>query len=82
MKLVNFSKIEAIEEVLNKTLNPRETHVIVLRYGLIDGTEYTLADIGKKLEISRERVRQIEVEALNKLRRHEPKELLMELFRK
>ncbi|MCG9126620.1 sigma-70 family RNA polymerase sigma factor [Candidatus Poribacteria bacterium] len=81
-ELVNFSKIEAIEEVLNKTLNPRETHVIVLRYGLIDGTEYTLADIGKKLEISRERVRQIEVEALNKLRRHEPKELLMELFRK
>lgn len=81
-ELVNFSKIEAIEEVLNRTLNPRETHVIVLRYGLIDGTEYTLADIGTKLEISRERVRQIEVEALNKLRRHEPKELLMDLFQK
>ncbi len=81
-ELVNFSKIEALEEVLNRTLNPRETHVIVLRYGLIDGTEYTLADIGKKLEISRERVRQIEVEALNKLRRNEPKELLKELFQK
>lgn len=81
-ELVNFSKIEAIEEVLNRTLNPRETHVIVLRYGIIDGTEYTLADIGTKLKISRERVRQIEVEALNKLRRHEPKELLMELFQK
>ena len=81
-ELVNFSKIEALEEVLNRTLNPRETHVIVLRYGLIDGTEYTLADIGTKLEISRERVRQIEVEALNKLRRHEPKELLKELFQK
>ncbi len=81
-ELVNFSKIEALEEVLNRTLTPRETHVIVLRYGLIDGTEYTLADIGTKLKISRERVRQIEVEALNKLRRHEPKELLMELFQK
>lgn len=81
-ELVNFSKVEALEEVLNRTLNPRETHVIVLRYGLIDGTEYTLADIGTKLEISRERVRQIEVEALNKLRRHEPKELLIELFQK
>lgn len=81
-ELVNFSKIEALEEVLNRTLNPRETHVIVLRYGLIDGTEYTLADIGTKLKISRERVRQIEVEALNKLRRHEPKELLRELFQK
>ncbi len=81
-ELVNYSKIEVLEEVLNRTLNPRETHVIVLRYGLIDGTEYTLADIGTKLEISRERVRQIEVEALNKLRRNEPKELLMELFQK
>lgn len=81
-ELVNYSKIEALEEVLNRTLNPRETHVIVLRYGLIDGTEYTLAEIGTKLDISRERVRQIEVEALNKLRRNEPKELLMELFQK
>ena len=80
--LVNYSKIEALEKVLNRTLNPRETHVIVLRYGLIDGTEYTLAEIGTKLQISRERVRQIEVEALNKLRRNEPKELLMELFQK
>ncbi len=81
-ELVNYSKIEALEEVLNRTLNPRETHVIVLRYGLIDGTEYTLAEIGTKLQISRERVRQIEVEALNKLRRNEPKELLLELFQK
>lgn len=81
-ELVNYSKIEVLEEVLNKTLNPRETHVIVLRYGLIDGTEYTLAEIGTKLEISRERVRQIEVEALNKLRRNEPKELLIDLFQK
>ena len=81
-ELVNYSKIEVLEEVLNRTLNPRETHVIVLRYGLIDGIEYTLADIGTKLEISRERVRQIEVEALNKLRRNEPKELLRELFQK
>jgi RNA polymerase primary sigma factor len=81
-ELVNYSKIEVLEEVLNRTLNPRETHVIVLRYGLIDGIEYTLADIGTKLKISRERVRQIEVEALNKLRRHEPKELLRELFQK
>ncbi len=81
-ELVNYSKIEALEEVLNRTLNPRETHVIVLRYGLIDGTEYTLAEIGTKLQISRERVRQIEVEALNKLRRNEPKELLMDLFQK
>lgn len=81
-ELVNYSKIEVLEEVLNRTLNPRETHVIVLRYGLIDGIEYTLADIGTKLDISRERVRQIEVEALNKLRRNEPKELLIELFQK
>lgn len=78
--LISYSKMEAITEVLNKALNPRETHVIVLRYGLIDGTEYTLADISGKLRISRERVRQIEGEALVKLQSHDSKALLKELL--
>ena len=78
--LVDYAKIEVITEILNRTLNPRETHVIILRYGLIDNTEYTLADIGDKLRISRERVRQIEVEAIDKLKRHESTELLQELL--
>ena len=78
--LVDYAKIEVITEILNRTLNPRETQVIILRYGLIDNTEYTLADIGDKLQISRERVRQIEVEAIDKLKRHESTELLQELL--
>ena len=78
--LVDYAKIEVITEILNRTLNPRETQVIILRYGLIDNTEYTLADIGNKLRISRERVRQIEVEAIDKLKRHESTELLQELL--
>ena len=77
--LLDYAKIEVITEILNRTLNPRETQVVILRYGLIDGTEYTLADIGEKLKISRERVRQIEAEAIEKLKRHESKELLQEL---
>ena len=47
----------------------REKLVIQLRYGLTDDHEYTLAEIGSILELSRERVRQIQEEALGKLRR-------------
>ena len=46
----------------------------------MDGTEYTLADIGDKLRISRERVRQIEAEAIVKLKRHDSKALLQDLL--
>ena len=81
-ELLNFSKIEVLEEILNRTLTPRETQVVVLRYGVLDGIEYTLAQIGTILEISRERVRQVEVEALEKLRRQEPRTLLLQLFQK
>ncbi|RKU18642.1 hypothetical protein C6500_12575 [Candidatus Poribacteria bacterium] len=78
--LLDYAKVEVITEVLNRTLNPRETQVIILRYGLMDGTEYTLADIGNKLRISRERVRQIEAEAIVKLKRHDSKTLLQDLL--
>ena len=78
--LLDYAKVEVITEVLNRKLNPRETQVIILRYGLMDGTEYTLADIGDKLRISRERVRQIEAEAIGKLKRHDSKSLLQQLL--
>ena len=78
--LLDYAKVEVITEVLNRKLNPRETQVIILRYGLMDGTEYTLADIGDKLRISRERVRQIEAEAIGKLKRHDSKTLLQQLL--
>ncbi|GIW67203.1 MAG: RNA polymerase sigma factor SigA [Candidatus Parcubacteria bacterium] len=54
-----------------QSLSPRERQVISLRYGLEDGTMYTLEDIGKIFGITRERVRQIEIKALEKLKDNE-----------
>ncbi|MBC1217472.1 RNA polymerase sigma factor, RpoD/SigA family [Trichormus variabilis ARAD] len=56
-------------EVLMEQLTPQQKEVITLRFGLIDGQALTLARIGEILNISRERVRQIEREALTKLRK-------------
>jgi len=49
-------------------LNPRERQVLRMRFGLEDGRDRTLGEIGEELGVSRERVRQIESEALAKLR--------------
>lgn len=58
---------EALEELLGK-LTPREARVLRLRYGLQDGQTRTLKEIAEKFGLSRERIRQIEQEALIKLR--------------
>jgi RNA polymerase primary sigma factor len=58
---------EEIREVL-ETLQPREQEVLELRFGLIDGTCHTLEDVGKRFNVTRERIRQIEAKALRKLR--------------
>jgi RNA polymerase nonessential primary-like sigma factor len=55
---------------LMANLTPQQREVLTLRFGLNDGQSLTLAKIGDRLNISRERVRQIEREALNKLRKH------------
>jgi RNA polymerase primary sigma factor len=78
-ELLSNSEKESLETVLG-TLAVRETLVIKLRYGLTDGTEHTLAEIGRRLGISRERVRQIEDEALRKLRHHTRVQYLQELL--
>ncbi len=58
---------EEIKDVL-KTLQKREQEVLELRFGLIDGTSYTLEEVGKRFNVTRERIRQIEAKALRKLR--------------
>ena len=50
------------------TLKPREEQVIRMRYGLDDGVGCTLEEVGQRFSVSRERIRQIEVQALRKLR--------------
>jgi RNA polymerase primary sigma factor len=49
-------------------LPPRTAQVLKLRYGLLDGRLYTLSEVGDRLGLTRERVRQIEAEALGRLR--------------
>ncbi|MHC1740993.1 MAG: RNA polymerase sigma factor [Anaerolineaceae bacterium] len=58
---------EHLEEVLNG-LPPREVRILQLRYGLLDGQAYTLEEVGRKMGVTRERVRQIEAQALSRLR--------------
>lgn len=60
---------EYLEEALNTTLSPREKKVLQLRFGLIDGNQKTLEDIGMIFNVTRERVRQIEANALRKMKR-------------
>jgi RNA polymerase primary sigma factor len=58
---------EQIDKVLN-TLSQREAMVLKMRYGLIDGKAKTLEEVGQYFNVTRERIRQIEVKALRKLR--------------
>lgn len=58
---------EHLSEVLNG-LPPREVRILQLRYGLLDGQAYTLEEVGRKMGVTRERVRQIEAQALSRLR--------------
>ena len=58
---------EEVQELL-ESLNDRERQVIRLRFGLDDGKTHTLEEIGDELNVTRERVRQIEARAMEKLR--------------
>ncbi len=58
---------EQLADILD-TLPPREVRILQLRYGLLDGETYTLEEVGRKLGVTRERVRQIEAQALSRLR--------------
>jgi len=58
---------EHIKSLLD-SLPPREVRILQLRYGLLDGKSYTLEEVGRKMGVTRERVRQIEAQALGRLR--------------
>jgi RNA polymerase primary sigma factor len=58
---------EQIQQALDK-LPPREAQILRLRYGLADGRVYTLEEVGQTIGVTRERVRQLEAQALNRLR--------------
>jgi RNA polymerase primary sigma factor len=58
---------ELLRDVM-QDLPPREVRILQLRYGLVDGETYTLEEVGRKLGVTRERVRQIEAQALSRLR--------------
>lgn len=66
---------ESVKSIL-ATLSPREEKIIRLRFGIGEDAEYTLEEIGKRFNVSRERIRQIEKKALNRLRHSTRREKL------
>ncbi|MCX7682682.1 MAG: sigma-70 family RNA polymerase sigma factor [Anaerolineae bacterium] len=72
---------ELLQEILQE-LPPREVRILQLRYGLIDGETYTLEEVGRKLGVTRERVRQIEAQALSRLRHPAHARKLREFLRR
>lgn len=65
---VTSSMLRELLQAILQDLPPREVRILQLRYGLVDGETYTLEEVGKKLGVTRERVRQIEAQALSRLR--------------
>ncbi|MDW8353480.1 MAG: RNA polymerase sigma factor RpoD [Bryobacterales bacterium] len=65
--VINLNLREQTAEVL-KTLSPREEKIVKMRFGLQDGSEHTLEEVGQAFAVTRERIRQIEAKALRKLR--------------
>lgn len=77
--LVSESLRRELQDLLSE-LTTREREVIQMRYGFKDGTTYSLADIGRALDLSRERVRQIEAKALQKLRQPKRRNQVRDYF--
>jgi RNA polymerase primary sigma factor len=58
-----------VKEII-KDLNPREQKILEMRFGLTDGVGHTLEEVGKEFDVTRERIRQIEAKALEKIQQH------------
>ncbi len=71
---------EHLSVILND-LPPREVRILQLRYGLLDGQAYTLEEVGNKMGVTRERVRQIEAQALSRLRHPSVQKILRDYLR-
>ncbi len=77
-QVINLNLHEQTAEVL-KSLSPREEKIIRLRFGLEDGSEHTLEEVGASFAVTRERIRQIEAKALRKLR-HPSRSFRLKMF--
>ena len=76
--VINLNLKEQTAHVLH-TLTPREEKIMKMRFGLEDGTERTLEEVGRFFAVTRERIRQIEAKALRKLR-HPSRSLKLKSF--
>ena len=65
--VIGINLTSQTEDVLF-TLTPREENVLRLRFGIGDGCDHTLEEVGQRFDVTRERIRQIEAKALRKLR--------------
>ena len=63
-----------------RTLSPREEKIIRMRFGMEDGSEHTLEEVGRVFSVTRERIRQIEANALRKLRHPSRSQKLKSFF--
>jgi RNA polymerase primary sigma factor len=74
--VVSLNILRQLFEKIFETLPPREVQILKLRFGLLNGKTHTLQEVGIKLGVSRERIRQIEVQAFRRLRHPEIKNKL------
>ncbi len=77
-EVMSSNLVEHMNEVL-ATLSPREEEVLRMRFGLGEGLDYTLEEVGEYFHVTRERIRQIEAKALNKLR-HPTRSKILKVF--
>ena len=69
---------EQVQDILASALSERELKIVKMRFGLEDGKNHTLEEVGHEFAVTRERIRQIEAKALAKLRKHKDAKKLYE----